>query len=92
MKAIWNGAVIAESDKTIEVERSQYFPPESIKKDYYQESEHQTVCEWKGTANYYSVVVGGETNPNAAWYYPETLEAANNIRGYVAFWNGVEVK
>ena len=92
MKAVWNGAVIAESGETVVVEHSHYFPPESIKKEYFKETDHQTVCPWKGTANYYSVVVEGETNENAAWYYPETKEAANNIRGYVAFWNGVDVE
>ncbi len=91
MKAIWNGAVIAESDDTVVVERSHYFPPDSIRNGHLRESSYRTVCGWKGTASYYDIVVGGETNENAAWYYPEALEAANGIRGYVAFWNGVEV-
>lgn len=91
MKAVWKGAVIAESDDTVVVERNHYFPPDSIEKGHFRESSHRTVCGWKGTANYYDIVVGGETNENAAWCYPEALEAADNIRGYVAFWNGVEV-
>jgi uncharacterized protein (DUF427 family) len=92
MKAVWNGEVIAESEETVVVERSHYFPPDSIKKEYFKDSDHQTVCSWKGAANYYSVEVHGETNENAAWYYPDTKEKANNIRGYVAFWNGVDVE
>ena len=91
MKAIWNGAVIAESEDTVVVERSHYFPPDSIRNRHFRDSSYRTVCGWKGTASYYDIVVGGETNQDAAWYYPETREAANNIRGYVAFWNGVEV-
>ena len=91
MKAVWNGVVIAESDETIEVEGNHYFPPESIGREYFQDNSTHTTCPWKGKASYYDVVVSGETNTSAAWYYPEALEAANNIRGYVAFWNGVEV-
>jgi uncharacterized protein (DUF427 family) len=91
MKARWNDQVIAESDATIVVERNHYFPPDSIRNEYFRESETQTVCGWKGTASYYDVVVDGQANSDAAWYYPETLEAADNIRGYVAFWKGVEV-
>lgn len=91
-KAIWNGAVIAESDACVEVEGNQYFPPESVKHDYLQPSETHTVCGWKGTASYYTLVVEGKTNPDAAWYYPETKEAANKVRGYIAFWKGVEIQ
>ena len=91
MKAVWNSVVIAESNETIVVEHSHYFPPDSISEEYFKESDHQTVCSWKGIARYYSIVVNGETNENAAWYYPETLEAATNIKGYIAFWNGVDV-
>ncbi len=91
MKAQWNGQVIAESDDTVVVERNHYFPPDSVRKEYFQDSALETVCPWKGTARYYNVVVDGQTNENAAWYYPETHAAANNIRGYFAFWNGVEV-
>lgn len=91
MKATWNGTVIAESDDTVVVEGNQYFPAESVKWEYFQPSETHTVCGWKGTASYYDVVVDGKTNSDAAWYYPETKDAAKEIEGYVAFWKGVEV-
>lgn len=91
-KAIWNGVVLAESNDTIEVEGNQYFPPDSINKDYFETSTHNTVCGWKGTASYYDVVVDGERNQNAAWYYPTPKPEAENIANYVAFWNGVEVQ
>jgi uncharacterized protein (DUF427 family) len=91
MKAIWNGVVLAESDETVVVEGNQYFPAESIKSEYFQPSETHTVCGWKGTASYYDVVVAGETNSDAAWYYAETKDEAKEIEGYVAFWKGVEV-
>ena len=91
MKAIWNNAVIAESDKTIEIEGNQYFPADSIYKEFFQPSETHTVCGWKGTASYYDVVVDGSTNKDAAWYYPDTKPDAKNIEGYVAFWKGVQV-
>ena len=90
-KAIWNNQVIAESDKTVVVEGNHYFPPESINKDFFKESNTNTVCPWKGTASYYTVEVDGQANADAAWYYPETKEAAANIQGRVAFWKGVEV-
>ncbi len=92
MKAIWNGEVIAESDDTVVVEGNHYFPPSSIKKEYFKETSTHTVCPWKGTASYYSLDVNGEENKDAAWYYPETSELAKNIKGYVAFWNGVKVE
>ena len=91
MKATWNNTVIAESDATVEVEGNQYFPADSIKKEFFQPSETHTVCGWKGTASYYDVVVDGQTNKDAAWYYPETKPEAKNIEGYVAFWKGVRV-
>lgn len=91
MKAIWNGEVIAESNDTIVVENNHYFPPNSIKKEFYKENDKQTVCPWKGKASYYDLSVNGKTNPGAAWYYPEPKEKAQNIKNYVAFWNGVEV-
>jgi uncharacterized protein (DUF427 family) len=91
MKAIWKGAVVAESEETIVVDGNHYFPPDAIVREYFQESSNHTMCGWKGQASYYDVIVKGESNTDAAWYYPETMEAANNIRGYVAFWNGVEV-
>lgn len=91
MKAVWNGATLAESDKTIQVEGNQYFPPDSVNEDYFKPSETHTVCGWKGTASYYDVVVHGDMNKDAAWYYPETKEDAKNIENYVAFWRGVQV-
>ena len=91
-RAVWNGAVIAESDRTRVVEGNHYFPPESVRRDHLRESATHTTCPWKGLASYYDVVVGDEVNRDAAWYYPETKEAANDIRGYVAFWRGVSVE
>ena len=91
-KAIWNGRVIAESDRTEVVEGNQYFPPDSIKQEFFKTSSTHTSCPWKGQASYYTVVVDGQENPDAAWYYPETKERANNIKGYVAFWKGVKVE
>lgn len=90
-RALWHGAVLAESDRTIRVEGNQYFPPEAINEQYFRPSEHHTVCGWKGTASYYDVEVDGQVNPNAAWSYPEPKPAAGEIAGYVAFWNGVKV-
>ena len=91
MKATWNNAVIAESDDTVVVEGNHYFPLASVKVDYLQPSNTTTVCPWKGTANYYTLSVAGRTNPDAMWYYAEPKEAAQRIRGRVAFWKGVEV-
>ena len=91
MKAIWNDQIIAESDETIIIEGNHYFPHDSIKKEFYKESETHTVCPWKGTASYYNIEVNGESNADAAWYYPEASELAKNIKGYVAFWKGVQV-
>ncbi len=90
-KAIWNGKVIAESSDTIVVEGNHYFPPDSIYKEYFKESHMHSTCQWKGEASYFDIVVDGKENRNAAWYYPEPKEAAKNITGYVAFWNGVVV-
>lgn len=92
MKAIWNGQIIAESDDTVVIEGNHYFPPESIKNEFFKPTETHTVCPWKGTASYYSIEVDGKSNPDAAWYYPEVSELAKNIKGRVAFWKGVEVK
>ena len=92
MKAIWNGEVIAESNETVVVEGNHYFPPSTIKKEFFKETGTHTVCPWKGTASYYTLEVNGEENKDAAWYYPETSELAKNIKGYVAFWNGVKVE
>ena len=92
MKATWKGSVLAESDDTVVVEGNHYFPPESLKREHFRESATHTTCPWKGEASYYDVVVNGEVNRDAAWFYPETKEAANNIRGRVAFWRGVRVE
>jgi uncharacterized protein (DUF427 family) len=90
-KATWQGTVLAESDRCEVVEGNLYFPPDAINQDYFQPSDTHTTCGWKGVASYYTVVVDGQTNPDAAWYYPEPKEAAKNIAGYVAFWRGVTV-
>lgn len=90
-KAEWNGKVIAESVDYEKVEGNIYFPPESLKREYFSESNTHTTCGWKGTASYYNVTVGGQTNSDAAWFYPQPLEAAKKIAGYVAFWKGVKV-
>ncbi len=91
MKATWNGAVIAESDDTVVVENNHYFPPDAVDRNVLVESTHTSFCPWKGTASYYSIRVDGATNENAAWYYADPREAANSIKGRVAFWKGVEV-
>jgi uncharacterized protein (DUF427 family) len=91
-KAIWEGTVLAESNKTIEIEDNQYFPPDSIKQEYFRPSETHTICPWKGTASYYNVDVNGKSNPDAAWFYPEPKSEAKKIKGYVAFWRGVKVE
>lgn len=91
MKAVWNDTVLAESDETIVVEGNHYFPPDSINTDLFEPSDTTTVCPWKGTASYKTVVVSGEKNPDAAWFYPEPKQAAAEIKDYVAFWRGVEV-
>ena len=90
-KAVWNGVVIAESDKTEMVEGNHYFPPESVNREYFADSSRSSVCPWKGTASYYDVVVEGKSNPGAAWYYPSPKSAAANIKDHVAFWGGVQV-
>lgn len=91
-RAIWNGTVIAESDNTERVEGNHYFPPDSVKQEYLKASDHHTVCGWKGQASYYSLEVNGERSENAAWYYPEPKDAADNIKGYVAFYGSVTVE
>lgn len=92
MKAIWNDAVIAESNDTVVVEGNHYFPAEAVNKTYLQPSDKHTTCPWKGEASYYSLTVNGETNKDAAWYYPEPKEAAAEIKDRVAFWKGVKVE
>jgi uncharacterized protein (DUF427 family) len=91
-RAIWNGAVLAESDETVIVEGNHYFPPASVRREFFSDSPKTTVCGWKGTANYYDVTVDGETNAAAAWYYASPLDAADNIKDHVAFWGGVKVE
>lgn len=91
MKAIWNNTVIAESDDTKIVENNHYFPKESIKKEYFNESETTSRCPWKGVASYYNVEVGNKLNKDAAWYYPEPSHAAKPIENYVAFWKEIKV-
>ncbi|UUY03958.1 DUF427 domain-containing protein [Svornostia abyssi] len=91
IRATWNGTVLAESDDTIVVEGNHYFPPTAIRCEHFEPSEHHTTCGWKGEASYYDIVVGDRRNANAAWFYPETKSAADNVRGRIAFWRGVEV-
>ena len=91
MKATWNGATLAESDDTVVLEGNHYFPPESVNRDHVVFSNHRTSCPWKGQAHYYNLLVDGELNTDAAWYYPEPTEAASEIKGRVAFWKGVKV-
>jgi uncharacterized protein (DUF427 family) len=93
VQAVWNGTVLAESDRTIVVEGNHYVPPEDINTEYLESSSKQSVCPWKGTASYYDVVVvDGERNRAAAWYYPKPNRAAQQIKDHVAFWHGVKVK
>lgn len=91
MKATWKDTTIAESDDTVVVEGNHYFPSNALKADLVEASETTSVCPWKGTAHYYSIVVNGERNADAAWYYPDPKEAASEIKDRVAFWRGVQV-
>jgi uncharacterized protein (DUF427 family) len=91
-KATWNGAVLAESDRYETVEGNVYFPAQALRREHVRESDTHTVCGWKGTASYYDVVVGGEVNKDAVWYYPDPKPAAENIKDHVAFWKGVTVE
>ena len=90
-RAIWNGKVVAESDRFEEVEGNVYFPPGALKREFFVDSDHTSVCPWKGTAGYYTLTVDGKTNPNAAWIYRDPKPAAAKIKDHVAFWHGVEV-
>jgi uncharacterized protein (DUF427 family) len=92
MKAIWNDKIIAESNDIVTVEGNPYFPADAVHPDYLKESTTQTTCPWKGTASYYSIEVDGKLNADAAWYYPDPKSAAENIKGRIAFWKGVEIK
>ncbi|MEQ8288179.1 MAG: DUF427 domain-containing protein [Gammaproteobacteria bacterium] len=91
VRAIWNGAVLAESDETEQVEGNYYFPPQAIQKEYFTESDKTTHCHWKGDARYFNILVDGKLNENAAWYYPDPKQEAAQIKDYVAFWKDVEV-
>jgi uncharacterized protein (DUF427 family) len=90
--AMWNGTVIAESDKTVIVEGNHYFPPESVNMQYLTRSATTSRCPWKGLANYYSLIVDGKTHEDAAWYHAEPAAEAAPIKGYIAFWKGVDVR
>jgi uncharacterized protein (DUF427 family) len=91
VKAIWKGAVLAESERTVVVEGNHYFPSGSMNRQYFRASETHTTCPWKGVASYYDIVVDGVVNHDAAWYYPEPSDAAKQIKGHVSFWKGVQV-
>lgn len=91
MKAIWNDTIIAESDETIVVENNHYFPHDSIKKEFFKESNTHSNCPWKGVASYYSIEVNGKVNEDAAWFYPQVSALAKSIKNYVAFWKGVTI-
>ena len=91
MRAVWNGETIAESDDIVTVEGNAYFPEASLRRELVTPSGQTSVCPWKGTAQYYSLSVGGQSNPDAVWYYPDPKPAARRIKGHVAFWRGVEV-
>ena len=91
-KAIWNDAILAECDQTEIVEGNHYFPRHTINQEFFKASNHHTTCPWKGVASYYTIQVNGQTNENAAWYYPNPKAAASNIKNYVAFWRGVQVE
>jgi uncharacterized protein (DUF427 family) len=92
MKAIWNNTVIAESPDTVLVEGNHYFPESALKREFTTFSNHKTMCAWKGQASYYSLIVNGEMNPEAVWYYPDPKPEAEMVRGRVAFWKGVKIE
>ena len=91
MKATWENQILAESNQTVVIEGNHYFPPQSIRKEYFKASEIHSTCPWKGVASYYHVQVGDKVNQDAAWYYPEPKNAAKSITNHVAFWRGVKV-
>ena len=91
-QAVWRDVVLAESDETVVVEGNHYFPPDSVNREFLTENTRHTVCPWKGVASYYDVVVNGDINPAAAWFYPEPSAAAAEIKDHVAFWHGVRVE
>ena len=91
MKAIWKGQLLAESNETIVIENNHYFPPASVNKSFFINSDTSSICPWKGTASYFTIIVNNEENKDAAWYYPVPKAAAAEIKDYVAFWKGVEI-
>jgi uncharacterized protein (DUF427 family) len=91
-KARWNGVTLAESDHCIVVEGNYYFPPEAVEQKYLKSSATRTRCLWKGVASYYDIEVHGACNRDAAWYYPDPTRLAQKIKGYIAFWHGVEIE
>lgn len=91
MKAIWNDQVIAESDATVVVEGNHYFPEASLRREFFSPCDQKSICSWKGEASYYDLEVGGQKNPAAAWYYADPKPAADEIKGHIAFWRGVEI-
>jgi len=91
-KAIWNGAILAESNACVTLEGNHYFPPDSVHHQYLKETATHTTCVWKGEASYYDIVVGNAVNADAAWYYPSPLKQAKHIAGYIAFWKGVSIE
>ena len=92
MKAVWNGAVIAQSDDTVLVEGNLYFPDTALNRDLITFSNHKTMCAWKGQASYYSLMVNGDVNVDAVWYYASPKPEAEMVRGRVAFWKGVKIE
>jgi uncharacterized protein (DUF427 family) len=91
MKAIWNNQILAESNETVVVDNNHYFPASSLKMNFFVPGGKKTRCHWKGDASYYSIVVNGEVNKDAAWYYPTPSEAAKEIKDHIAFWQGVKI-
>ncbi|PXW94332.1 nucleotidyltransferase-like protein [Sphaerotilus hippei] len=92
MKAIWNGVTVAESDDTVVIEGNHYFPASAVKPEYLLPSNLRTMCSWKGECRYHNLFVNGDVNPDAVWHYPEPREAAEQIRGRMAFWKGVRIE
>ncbi len=92
VRAVWNGAVLAEAPSTVRVEGNHYFPPESLHREFFTESATTSLCPWKGKARYYDVTVDGHVNADAGWYYPKPSPLARKIKNHVAFWNGVEIE
>ena len=92
IRALWNGAIVAESAETVRLEGNYYFPPGSVRQEFLSESSTTTVCPWKGTAHYFTVTVGSQVNPDAAWYYPNPSSRAQQIANHVAFWKGVHIE